>query len=366
MTSLRDPAAGFSATYAQARDRFVATARARGLPVETHTHPTHRGAQGEPLTIDVALLGPAEATAVLLLVSGTHGAEGFCGSGCQIGFLGDDDFLRAAAVSGARVVLLHALNAYGFSHLRRTNEDNVDLNRNFRDFTRAPAPNAAYAEVHGFMVPATWPPTADNEARLSAYVAAHGQFALQQATTSGQCEFPDGLFHGGVRPAWSNLVLRDVLRRHVGGARRLASIDFHTGLGPWSHGEKIYAGRNVAADLARTRGIWGEDVTSFYDGSSTSASLTGVNFEAVYDECPRVDYAGIALEYGTLPVMDVLQALRADQWLENHPSASDQQRRSIKAMLRAAFHDDGPEWQRNVYAQALVAARAALAKLASA
>ena len=58
---------------------------------------------------------------------------------------------------------LHALNPYGFSHLRRTNEDNVDLNRNFRDFSTLPPPNAAYAEVHGFMVPATWPPSPENE-----------------------------------------------------------------------------------------------------------------------------------------------------------------------------------------------------------
>lgn len=361
----RDPADGFSATYAQARDRFMAAARARGLAIETHTHPTQRGAQGEALTIDVTLLGPADARDVLLLTSGTHGAEGFCGSGCQIGFLADDDLVRAVERADVRVVSLHALNPYGFSHLRRTNEDNIDLNRNFRDFAQAPAPNTAYADVHGFMVPPTWPPTPANEQRLMAYVQAHGQFALQQATSSGQCEFRDGLFYGGVRPAWSNLVLRDVLRRHAGTARRLGWIDFHTGLGPWGHGEKIYNGRNVAADVARSKAWWGSDVTSFHDGSSTSASLTGVNHEAAYDECPDAEYAAIALEYGTLPVMDVLQALRADQWLENHPDASAAQRTAIKAMVRAAFHDDAPEWQRKVYAQAVVAFEAALAGLSA-
>ena len=63
--------------------------------------------------------------------------------------------------------------------------------------------------------------------------------------------------------------------------------------------------------------------------------------------------------------MDVLQALRADQWLENHPDASAAQRASIKAMVRAAFHDDSPEWQRKVYAQAVVAFEAALAGLSA-
>jgi len=359
----RDPTAGFAATYAEARDKFAAAVRARGLALETHTHPSQRGAQGESLTIDVAVIGRADAPHVLLLTSGTHGAEGFCGSGCQVGLLGDDALMAAVERSHARAVFLHALNPYGFSHLRRTNEDNIDLNRNFRDFGTPRAPNAAYAEVHGFMVPQAWPPGFANEARLAGYVLLHGERALQQAVTAGQCEFRDGLFYGGVAPAWSNTVLRDVLRRHAALARRLGWIDFHTGLGPWAHGEKIYNGRNVPADIARTKAWWGDDVTSFHDGSSTSAALTGVNHEVAYDECPAAQYAAIALEYGTLPVMDVLKALRADQWLENHPDASAAEHRAIKALVRAAFHDDRPEWQRKVYAQAEVAVQAAFAGL---
>lgn len=363
MTMNRDPATGFSVTYAEARDRFVAAARARGLALESHVHPDRRGAQDEELAIDVAVLGRTDAREVLLLTSGTHGAEGFCGSGCQVGFLADDAMAARVERGNLRVVFLHALNPYGFSQLRRTNEDNIDLNRNFRDFSRPLPPNAAYADVHGFIVPESWPPGFTNEARLAGYVLLHGERALQQAVSAGQCEFRDGLFYGGVAPAWSNLVLRDVMRRHVGAARRLGWIDFHTGLGPWAHGEKIYNGRNVPGDIARSKAWWGDDVTSFHDGSSTSAALTGVNHEAAYDECPAAAYAAIALEYGTVPMMDVLRALRADQWLENHPDASPAERAAIKALVRAAFHDERPEWQRKVYAQAQAAVDAALAGL---
>ena len=184
------------------------------------------------------------------------------------------------------------------------------MNRNFRDFTTPPVPNRAYAEVHGFAVPATWPPAPDNEARIAAYVAERGERALQQAITGGQCEFPDGLFYGGVRPAWSNTVFRKVLRQHGAHRARIGWIDFHTGLGPRGHGEKIFSGRNVAADLARTRSWWGDEVTSFLDGSSSSATLSGVNYNAMYDECRGVPYAGIALEFGTLPMRDMLRTAR--------------------------------------------------------
>jgi len=360
-----DPIPHFAATYDEARDSFHAAARARGLAVTRHVHPNARGAAGEELSIDVAVLGPDDAERVLVLTSGTHGAEGFCGSGCQVGFLRDDAFLASASAVPVRVVFVHALNPYGFSHLRRTNEDNVDLNRNFRDFANPPPSNRAYAEVHGFMVPATWPPSADDEARLAAYVQARGERTLQQAVSSGQCEFPDGLFYGGVRPAWSNGVLRGVLREHARGAAALGWIDFHTGLGPRGHGEKILAARADPADVARAKAWWGADVTSFHDGSSTSAALTGVNYNAAYDECPQAAYAGIALEYGTQPFAEVLGALRADQWLENHPEAPAAQRTAIKRALRDAFYTDADDWKATVYAQALAGARAAFAGLSA-
>jgi hypothetical protein len=361
-----DPIPHFSATYAEARDKFHAAARARGLAVTRHVHPVARGAAGEELSIDVAVLGSDDARQALVLTSGTHGAEGFCGSGCQVGFLRDDAFLASASGAHVRVVFVHALNPYGFSHLRRTNEDNVDLNRNFRDFATLPPPHRAYADVHGFMVPATWPPSAGDDARLAAYVRTHGERALQQAVSSGQCEFPDGLFYGGARPAWSNGVLRAVLREHAGRAAALGWIDFHTGLGPRGHGEKILAARADPADVARAKAWWGADVTSFHDGSSTSAVLTGVNYNAAYDECPQAAYAGIALEYGTQPFAEVLGALRADQWLENHPDAPATRRTAIKRALRDAFYVDADDWKAAVYAQALTAAQAAFAGLSAA
>ena len=359
-----DPVSCFAATYVEARTKFLRACAARGLPTTRHLLPTAGGAEGEELTADVAVLGDASARAMLLLTSATHGVEGFCGSGCQVGLLDDDAFVAALQAGRARVVFLHALNPFGFSHLRRTNEDNIDLNRNFRDFATPPEPHLPYAEIHRWLVPSTWPPTPENEAQLGAYAARYGEKALQAATSGGQCEFPDGLFYGGVRPAWSNALLRAVLREHGSTCDRIAFIDFHTGLGPRGHGEKIFAGRDVAADLARTRHIWGDDVTTFHDGSSTSAPLTGVNYHAIYEECPGASYAGIALEYGTLPLLDTFGALRADQWLANHPDAGADTRARIKRMVRDAFYTDADDWKVQVHAQARDAALKAVHYLA--
>jgi hypothetical protein len=256
--------------------------------------------------------------------------------------------------------LVHALNPYGFSHLRRVNEDNVDLNRNFHDFTRPSAPNAEYARLHACLVPATWPPDAASEQTLATYAARYGVKALQAAISGGQREFPDGLFYAGTAPAWSNGVLRDVLRRHGADRRRIAWIDIHTGLGPWGHGEKIFLGPPDAATYARAKSLWGADVTSFYDGTSTSAPLTGVNHQAALDECPRAEYTGIALEFGTLPLAQTFLALRADQWLHGHSDADATLRTRIKRQVREAFYGDSDDWKAMAYAQARVACLQAL------
>ena len=358
-----DPCGHFSGTYVEARDRFFAAAQAHGMAVSRHIHPACRGAAGEELSIDVAVLGDASAAGMLLLISGTHGVEGFCGSGCQVALLHNGDFVAAVRAADVAVVFLHAVNPYGFSHLHRTNEDNIDMNRNFRDFATPSVPNRAYADVHGFIVPATWPPAPANEARIAAYVAQHGERALQQAITGGQCEYPDGLFYGGARPAWSNKVFRAVLHKYGAHRGRIGWIDFHTGLGPRGHGEKIHSGRNVPADFARTRSWWGDDVTSIFDGSSSSATLSGVNYNAMYDECPGVPFAGIALEFGTLPMRDTIEALRADQWLMKHPDADAALRAGIKRQVRDAFYCDADDWKSTVYAQSLAASLTAVSRL---
>jgi hypothetical protein len=85
---------------------------------------------------------------------------------------------------------------------------------------------------------------------------------------------------------------------------------------------------------------------------------------AAYEECPQAEYTGIALEYGTLPVLEVTNALRAEQWLENHPQADGAQRQAIKRQMRDAFYTDTDAWKQAVVEQAHDAALQALQGLA--
>ncbi|HSE74292.1 MAG TPA: DUF2817 domain-containing protein, partial [Dongiaceae bacterium] len=141
----------FRPSYAAAREAFRTAAAARGLSVASHRNPA-RGAAGEELATDMALLGPAEASRLMVVVSGTHGAEGFCGSGIQVAWLAAARPLPADTA----ILFVHALNPYGFSHVRRVTEDNVDLNRNFIDHGNAKPANPGYDELRDVICPKEW------------------------------------------------------------------------------------------------------------------------------------------------------------------------------------------------------------------
>ena len=87
-------------------------------------------------------------------------------------------------------------------------------------------------------------------------------------------------------------------------------------------------------------------------------------WEAAPQECPQAEHTGLALEFGTLPITAVLDALRADQWAENHPELPPAQQAQIKQQLRDAFYTDTDSWKQQVLAQGVQAAHQAVAGLA--
>lgn len=352
-------AAVFAQDYAEARAGFLAAAARRGLAPASALHPSRKGAKGEDLAMDSVLLGPADAASLLIVTSATHGVEGFCGSGCQRALLADDELIKRIEAAKLAVLLVHALNPWGFSFLRRANEDNIDLNRNFRDFSQPQPANAGYAALHELLLPAAWPPNEANRAAILAARERMGHREFQAAVSSGQDSRPDGLFFAGTAPSWSNRSLRALVKRHGEGKRRIGWIDIHTGLGPSGHGEKIFAGRNDAADFARTRAWYGADVMSYYDGGSASAEVKGSAALCVHDECAGAEitpeFTLLGLEYGTVPFDAVLQALRGAHWLEIHPDAPAALRADIERTMRDAFYTDTELWKGMILGQARAA-----------
>lgn len=359
-----DILACFSATYAEAREKFTTAAKLAGGEMSSYENPNAKGPQGETLATDVAYFGPSEARGLLITCSGTHGVEGFCGSGAQVAALRSG--LLDNLPSNVGLLMVHAINPYGFAHLRRVTEDNVDLNRNFIDHDAGHPANPAYDEVHDWLVPEDWGGAAQRaaDAAIQSYIAQKGWMAFQAAVSGGQYSHADGLFYGGRRPTWSNKTFHAILERYARNRSRIGFIDFHTGLGPEGYGEPIYSGGVEGGGYERARAWYGPDVTTTHGGTSTSAVITGDLRGAISAVAPRVEVTPIALEYGTRPIELGLNVLRADNWLYLRGEVNSEQGRAIKRDIRDQFYVDTPDWKQKVVARAQEMTEKALRGLA--
>ncbi len=367
----------FSSSYAEARAKFRAAAAAAGAEIASFANaaaaPTAEVCEAsglgpvagtEALSTDVARLGAGDASRLVYAQSGTHGVEGFCGSGIQVGWL--ERKLHRELPPDTALLLTHAINPHGFAWQRRVTEDNVDLNRNFVDHAGAYPVNHGYERLRDAICPRQWSEAARAAADgvLLSYARDHGDMALQAAISSGQYSHADGVFYGGRTETWSNRTLAELLRRHAGDARRVAFIDLHTGLGPYGVGEIITNHAAGEAGSERVAQWFGGEATSTEAGSSSSAPVSGDITLGVRRALPRADVTGITLEYGTVPLKEVLDAVRADNWLHAHGDLRTAQARDIKAQIRGAFYPDDDHWKEMVFERSVDVLRRALAGLA--
>jgi len=344
------PTTFFSADYPEARAKFLSACAERGLDVDSRLNPHAKGARGEDLFMDIARIGSKEASKILFLMSGTHGVEGYCGSGAQIGFLREGYF--ADLPDDVSVVLVHAMNPYGFSHDRRVNEDNVDLNRNFLDFSKDDRPHSDYSHIHAHVLPDDWDGPARQAAnkQLALYIQEHGMRTFQAAVSGGQYQHADGIFFGGHQATWSNQTFRAVLGDYAGAAETVCFIDFHTGLGPYGYGELISLGS--LDQKALVHNWFGDEATDPDAGTSSSAPVVGTVGHGVADVLQNAAIAFIALEFGTRDINQVLTALRGDNWLYHKGDFGTELAERIKAEIRDAFYPDEDEWKKLIWTRA--------------
>jgi hypothetical protein len=352
----------FSENYPEARSKFVAAVSAAGGAASRYVHQC-RGPDDGELSTDVAWFGPREAERVFVAISATHGVEGFFGSATQIEWLRRGEAGRLP--EGAAALLIHAINPFGFAWLRRTNEDNVDLNRNWVDFDRPLPTNTQYDELAADLCPEDWSPDtqAKTGAKLMAWMQSHGMAAFQHAVSAGQWTHPTGLFYGGTKPSWSRNTLTEILQSHLSKASRVLFLDFHTGLGARGYAEPIVSLRRDDPGFARTRAWIGAAATSVYGGGSISAEVVGDGMSAVPALLPRAVVDTVAMECGIRPILEVAGALRADAWLHAHGDPLSAGAAPIKALVRGAFHSEDRMWQGMALGQGLAACRAAVCGL---
>ena len=244
--------------------------------------------------------------------------------------------------------------------------ENVDLNRNFVDFAKPFPENPEYARLAAAVKPMRWDEESQAAARkvILDYAREHGFPAMVQVLSGGQFSHPDGVFFGGRGPTWSRLTLEAIFRERLSVAAAIGMIDYHTGLGPEGYAEQIISAAHGTDEYRRAVAWHGVAATSQSSGDSVSARIAGDWLDAAPRLLAHARFTGIALEYGTVETNQVMDALRADNWLHAHGNPMSAQGQVIKQQIRDAFYVDNDVWRGMVLGQSLIAVRQTMRGLA--
>ncbi len=339
----------FPPDYASGRRAFLAAAEAARAVLGAHPL-AERGPDEEELALDTAYLGPEAPARLLVVSSGIHGVEGYAGSALQHQLL-TQQLPGLALPVDTGLLLIHALNPWGFAWGRRVNEGNVDLNRNFLRHPEDHVANPGYDELYEAVNPSRLDEESErlHRGRLLAYAQEHGARRLQEVLSSGQYAHPAGVQFGGQREEASNRALRAIAREELRGASRVVWVDVHTGLGPYGVPEVISEYPTDHPAYARLRAWHGEAARSSVAGESVSVALHGVMERGVEAELPADCESTIsAAEFGTYDPGRVFLAMRADNWLRHHGEHESEAGREIRDELLEVFRPDDREWRRQI------------------
>ncbi len=302
-----------------------------------------------------------------MVSSGTHGVEGSAGSALQRALLRSWPDFERHRPADLGLLLVHAVNPWGFDAGRRVNERNVDLNRNFLAHPTEHEAQPDYESLHPHLNPEALDDEQDRRAReaLRAFAAAHGMARLQEVLSVGQHRRPKGLQFGGTEPEPGNRIVREIASRETAGARCIVWIDVHTGLGPWGVPELITELDPTDPVYHRGRRWYGDAFRSTRAGESVSAPLSGVIESGLAEAVdPEAELTPFTAEFGTVPADRVFWALRADNWLHHHGDPESERGVAIRRELLEVFRPSDPAWGRAVLASGLGIVRAAFEGLA--
>jgi hypothetical protein len=324
----------FAPDYFTARTRFRSAVLARGGQIESILLDAKGPAWGpacddlsaSDLTIDIGWFGSPAPRRAFIHSSGLHGVEGFAGSAIQLQWL--EEGIPEPPPDSA-IALVHVLNPFGMAWLRRVNENNVDLNRNFlgadTEFSGAPDD---YAALDSFLNPASPPssPATDLFAlRAAGKILRYGMPALRRAIASGQYDFPRGLFFGGKRHEQGPRRFQLYVSERFSDSRRLVAIDVHTGLGRF-----------------------GEDRLLVSDAKDIGYRPSGAQEGMYFRMFPAAQVSFAVQEFGTRHPITVLAALRMENRSHHYGIAGAGANHRAKTKLLEVFCPPSSRWRERV------------------
>jgi hypothetical protein len=356
----------FMASYDEARtvlvSHFQRTA-AQDASVEVGSIPVPSDSDKD-LTIDWCYL-PAKGSPekLLILTSAVHGVEGFAGSAVQNLFF--TEILPKVDRTHLSILVVHAINPWGYRHLRRVDEHNVDLCRNWdtsEDLFKSA--NLGYDRLASFLNPRWIVSSVQlNEifrgARLLALAAYHGMGVVRQAILQGQYRYPAGLYFGGQSFSAQKRAVEPLLKKVCAPHKVVLLVDLHTGYG--NPGQLHYYPSEIRDPRAQTllKKLFANYPIDSASENSSFYRISGDFGEYVAKiQAPDAVCVPMTFEYGTIGNLSIRGSLRSVNTMivenqgHHHGYGNDQSKARIQKLFRELYIPSSPDWRGAVIQQA--------------
>jgi hypothetical protein len=335
------------AAFMSALERFAA---GTGRRYQLQTHAVD--GPGELCVTSAELTAPS-ARDLVLLCTGIHGIEGYAGSAIVRHAL---DTLLPRLPANVSLLLMHALNPFGFAHFQRVNANNVDLNRNCKVPGEAlyATDSSAYAALRSVLSPRLparvgGVQSARFYTQLLAAYARHGEESVRQASLAGQYIDAQGVFFGGDRLQPELSFFQRVFERAAAQHARVLVIDLHTGYGVRGEAYALFGRADTPAIQASTgQGV--SDDTGHNRTYTVHGDLISHCHHVAKRAHPDGVFDGAALELGThgmsIPQqISDLHTVVLENQLRQHGARGVHVEPLVRDAFRELFYPGAREWR---------------------
>ncbi|MBR4286385.1 MAG: DUF2817 domain-containing protein [Clostridia bacterium] len=245
---------------------------------------------------------------LIVLTTGVHGIEGYIGSVMLDVFF--EEIYPTLNTDTTGVLIVANVNPYGMKYMRRYNENNVDLNRNFiidwENFNLSS--NKDYPEVKEFLQPegeignALWHEVGFY-GNLAKEALTKGADKVSDALLTGQYEYPQGVYYGGNGDEISTTYLKSVFNDCLDGEyANIIHIDIHSGYGP-RYNMVIFNSVFDTMTEAETKAAFGYDYVIAHDSESfyaTTGDTTDYFYRLAESKKTDKELYSTCFEFGTI------------------------------------------------------------------
>ena len=284
----------------------VSALRESGITVEVSEYAVD--ASDELYIDNIYLPSSKEHKNLVVLTTGVHGMEGYIGSVMLDVFF--EEIYPSLDTDTTGVLVVANVNPYGMKYMRRYNENNVDLNRNFiidwEDFDLSS--NKDYPEVKEFLQPegeignALWHEVGFYLS-LAKEAVAKGTDKVSDALLTGQYEYPQGVYYGGNGDEISTAYLKGVFAGCLDGEyENIVHIDIHSGYGP-RYNMVIFNSVYETMTEAETKKAFGYDYVISHDSESfyaTTGDTTDFFYRLAERKNTQKELFSTCFEFGTI------------------------------------------------------------------